>query len=350
MNRINPTFAGPLIFGGTAGRHLSTEVCKRLSLREGHLEVQKFSDGENGVKILDNVRGADCYLIQPTAPPTNDNLMELLLTIDAMRRASADRINVLIPYFGYARQDRKDQGRVALSAKAVAKMIETMGAYRVICIDLHSPQIQGFFDIPVDHLYASAVFNEFFRQQDWVNDVTVVSPDVGNVKMGRAYASKLNAPLAIIDKRRPRANESEVMNIIGKAQIAGRHCLIVDDLIDTAGTICNAAQALVDAGAKSVYACATHAVLSGPARVRLQESVIQRVIVTNTIHTQNDAVLNKLHVVDISPMLAQAIHRIHNFLSVSQLFDGPSGTNPKRPVGEGEEDICLYDGSVEEPH
>ena len=319
MPRIHPSYSGPLIFGGTAGRHLSNEVCEILNISEGRLEISHFSDGETGVKILDNVRGADCYLIQPTCAPVNENLMELLLVIDAMRRASAERINVIIPYFGYARQDRKEQGRVSLSAKLVANLITTAGATRVICLDLHSPQIQGFFDLPLDHLYAGPVMLDYIKRQSWGDDMVVVSPDVGNVKMSRNYASRLGASLAIIDKRRPKANVSEVMNIIG--DVKGRHCLLCDDLIDTAGTICNAAKALLDAGALSVSACATHPVLSGPARQRLQESVIDRVIVTNSLQQANDAHLDKLHVVSVGPLLAEAVHRIHNFLSVSALFD-----------------------------
>ncbi|HOE97938.1 MAG TPA: ribose-phosphate pyrophosphokinase, partial [Candidatus Sumerlaeota bacterium] len=267
MARIHPTYSGPLVFGGSAGKHLSREVCKRLGLHEGQLEVTRFSDGETGVKICENVRGADCYLIQPTCPPTNENLIELLLTVDAMRRASAARINVIMPYFGYARQDRKDQGRVALSAKLVANLIATAGVDRVICLDLHTAQIQGFFDIVVDHLYAGPVITKFLQRQEWARDLVVVSPDVGNVKMCRSYAQRLNASLAIIDKRRPAANVCEVMNIIG--EVKGRHCLLVDDMIDTAGSVCQAAHALREAGALSVSACATHPVLSGPARQRL---------------------------------------------------------------------------------
>ena len=318
MPRIHPSYSGPLIFGGTAGRHLTSAVCEYLKLQEGRLEISHFSDGETGVKILDNVRGADCYLIQPTCPPVNENLMELLLAVDAMRRASAERINIIVPYFGYARQDRKEQGRVALSAKLVANLMTTAGATRVICLDLHSPQIQGFFDIVVDHLYGGPVMLDYIKTQDWAENIVVVSPDVGNVKMCRGYASRLNAPLAIIDKRRPSANICEVMHIVG--DVKGRRCLLVDDLIDTAGTLCNAAGALKEAGALEVSACATHGVLSGPARERLQASAIERVVVTNSVPQENDETLNKLHVVNVAPLLAEAIHRIHNYLSVSALF------------------------------
>jgi ribose-phosphate pyrophosphokinase len=331
MKQIHPAYSGPLVFGGTAGKHLSSQVCQHLKLDEGRLEISNFSDAETGVKILDNVRGAHCYLIQPTCTPVNDNLMELLLAIDAFRRASAERINVIIPYFGYARQDRKDQGRVALSAKLVANLITEAGADRVICLDLHSAQIQGFFDIPVDHLYGGPVLCSFLQQQTWANDLVVVSPDVGNVKMSRNYATSVGASLAIIDKRRPRANVSEVMNIVG--DVKGKPCLLVDDMIDTAGTLCNAAVALMNAGALSVSACATHAVLSGPARQRLQAAPIDRVIVTNSVQQPNDEVLNKLVTVDISPLLAEAIHRIHNYLSVSALFNGAKAEpKPVTPV------------------
>jgi ribose-phosphate pyrophosphokinase len=318
MARTHPSFFGPLVFGGSAGQHLLTKVCQYLTLEPGQIEVSRFSDGETGVKIIDNVRGADCYLIQPTCTPVNENLAELLLCIDALRRASAERINVVMPYFGYARQDRKEQGRVALSAKLIANLLATAGASRVICLDLHSAQIQGFFDIPVDHLYGGPVLLDYLLKQEWAKDLVIVSPDVGNVKMSRGFARRLNASLAIIDKRRPQANVSEVMNIIG--DVKGRPCLLTDDLIDTAGTLCNAAQALMDAGATSVSAMATHAVLSGPARRRLEQSVLERVIVTNSIDQHNDEELTKLETVSIAPLLAEAVHRIHNFLSVSELF------------------------------
>jgi ribose-phosphate pyrophosphokinase len=319
MNPINPPNQSPMVFGGSAGRHLSGDVCRKLGIPEGRLQIQHFSDGETGIKILDNVRGADCYLVQGTCTPVNDNLMELLLCVDAFMRASAERVNVIVPYFGYARQDRKDQGRVALSAKLVANMITAAGADRVVCLDLHSAQIQGFFDIPVDHLYAAPVLLEYIRKQPWGNGIVVVSPDVGNVKRCRGYASRLNAPLAIIDKRRPAANVSEVMNIIG--EVSGRHCLLIDDLIDTAGTLCNASVALRDAGALSITACATHPVLSGNACARLENSPIERVIITNSIPQDGCKSLSKLEIVNVAPMIAEAIHRIHNFLSVSALFD-----------------------------
>lgn len=323
MTPFNSSSAKPLlIFGGTAGKHLSSGVCEYLNLEEGRLEISSFSDGESWVKILDNVRGADCYVIQATCPPVNQNLIELLLTIDALRRASADRINVVIPYFGYARQDRKDQGRVPVSAKLMANLVTTAGASRVICLDLHSAQMQGFFDIPVDHLLARPVLLDYMSRQPWTENLVVVSPDVGNAKMARAYAQAMGATIAIIDKRRPKPNVCEVMNIIG--DVKDKHALLVDDLIDTAGTICNAARTIMDNGALSVSACATHAVLSGPARDRLRESPIERLVVTNSIPPKQVDELEMLEVVNIAPLLAETIHRIHNFLSVSELFDSKS--------------------------
>lgn len=322
MARINPSSAKPLVFGGTAGMHLSSGVCEYLGLDEGRLEISSFSDGESWVKILDNVRGVDCYVLQATCPPVNQNLIELLLTIDALRRASAERINVVIPYFGYARQDRKDQGRVPVSAKLMANLIATAGASRVICLDLHSQQMQGFFDIPVDHLLARPVLLDHITRQPWTENLVVVSPDVGNAKMARAYASALSASIAIIDKRRPKPNVCEVMNIIG--DVKGRHALLVDDLIDTAGTICNAAKTIMDNGALSVSACTTHAVLSGNARQKLKDSPIERLIVTNSIPPRQVDELEMIEVVNIAPLLAETIHRIHNYLSVSELFDAQS--------------------------
>ncbi|MEN6624617.1 MAG: ribose-phosphate pyrophosphokinase [Candidatus Sumerlaeia bacterium] len=322
MTRMTPSSAAPLVFGGTSGMHLSSGVCEYLGLEEGRLEISSFSDGESWVKILDNVRGADCYVIQATCPPVNQNLIELLLTIDALRRASAERINVVIPYFGYARQDRKDQGRVPVSAKLMANLVATAGASRVICLDLHSAQMQGFFDIPVDHLLARPVLLDYINKQPWTENLVVVSPDVGNVKMARAYATALNAKIAIIDKRRPRPNVCEVMNIIG--DVKGQHALLVDDLIDTAGTICNAARTIMDNGALSVSACATHAVLSGPARERLKASPIERLIVTNSIPPRAVDELEMLEVVNIAPLIAETIHRIHNYLSVSEMFNSQS--------------------------
>jgi len=319
MDTPSPNSNKLIVFGGTASRHLSGEVCRLLNTQEGELEVQRFSDGETAIKILNNVRGADCCVIQSTCTPVNDNLVELLLTVDALRRASADKVNVVMPYYGYGRQDRKDQGRVALSAKLVANLIVKAGADRIICIDLHAAQIQGFFDIPVDHLLALPVMVDYLKKTDMDRNIVVVSPDVGNVKRARNYAARLDSPLAIIDKRRPEPNVSEVMNIIG--DIEGKRCFMFDDMIDTAGTLCNGAQALMDRGAESVLACASHAVLSGPAKDRIAASVLEEVIVTDSILQTDDGDTSKLKVVSIAPLLAEAIHRIHCHLSVSALFD-----------------------------
>lgn len=308
-----------VVFGGSASRHLSREVCRILDIEEGTLEVSRFADGETAVKINNNVRGAETCIIQSTCTPVNDNMIELCLTIDALKRASADQINVIIPYFGYARQDRKDQGRVALSAKVMANLLEVSGATRVITIDLHAPQIQGFFDVPVDHLLALPVFVDYLKANDLDKDLVVVSPDVGNVKRARNYAARLEAPLAIIDKRRPQANISEVMNIIG--DVEDKRCFMFDDMIDTAGTICNGAKALMERGAKEVYACGSHALLSGPAIQRLRDSPIKEVIVSDSIPHKDIEPLDKLKTVSIAPLIAEAVRRIHCHLSVSALFD-----------------------------
>jgi ribose-phosphate pyrophosphokinase len=291
------------------------------------LETRHFSDGETFVKIIDNVRGRDVYIIQSTNNPSNDNLMELLLTLDAVRRASADRITAVIPYFGYARQDRKEQGRVALSAKLVANLITTAGAQRVLAVDLHAGQLQGFFDIPVDHLQAGPILVREMRARH-LEDCCVVSPDVGNVKLGRDYADSLGLPLAIIDKRRPRPNESTVMAIIGVDNLKGRDVLIFDDMIDTAGTICNAAHALRAEGARDIYALATHGVFSGPALERLDQSPIKEVIVTNTVNHRRENLPAKVTVLDVAILLAKAIDRIHRNSSVSALFREELGAEP----------------------
>jgi ribose-phosphate pyrophosphokinase len=288
-----------------------------MKIPVGRSESRTFSDGETWVKIDECVRGTRCFVVQSTCSPVNDSLIELLQFIDALRRASAASITAVIPYFGYARQDRKDQGRVALSAKLVANLITTAGANRVLTIDLHAGQIQGFFDIPVDHLYASSVVVEHIQRLN-LPDLVVVSPDVGNVKRARAYATALDAPLVIIDKRRPRANVSEVMNIIGNVE--GCNAFLVDDMIDTAGTICNGAAALKQRGAKAVYAACTHAVLSGPARERLAQAELEKLLITDTIPQANDESLNKLDVVSVAPMLGEAIWRIQSNESVSALF------------------------------
>src|SRR5919112_950949 len=259
------------IFCGNANPALTADVCECLGMQPGLISARTFSDGELQVQILENVRGVDAFCIQPTCNPVERNLFELLLMIDAMKRASAGRITAVLPYYGYARQDRKDKPRVPISAKLVASLLERAGADRVLSLDLHAAQIQGFFDIPVDHLFASPVMVEHFRAQELEN-MTIVSPDAGGVERARAFAKRLNSPLAIIDKRRADANVAEVMNIIG--DVRGRNCIVVDDLIDTAGTLVKGAEALINAGAASVSACATHAVLSGPAVQRIEESKI----------------------------------------------------------------------------
>ncbi len=318
----------PYVFAGSSSRQLTADICRYMQIPVGRSESRTFSDGETWVKIDECVRGTRCFVVQSTCSPVNDSLIELLQFIDALRRASAASITAVIPYFGYARQDRKDQGRVALSAKLVANLIATAGANRVLTIDLHAGQIQGFFDIPVDHLYASVVVVDRIRQLN-LPDLVVVSPDVGNVKRARAYATALEAPLVIIDKRRPRANVSEVMNIIGNVE--GCNAFLVDDMIDTAGTICNGATALKQRGAKAVYAACTHAVLSGPARERLAQADLEKLLITDTIPQVNDASLDKLDVVSVAPMLGEAIWRIQSNESVSALFglyaDGKTAPN-----------------------
>jgi ribose-phosphate pyrophosphokinase len=305
----------PVIFSGSASKHLSGAICSQLGLTEGKIDIRHFSDGEVRVKVNENVRGADCFVVQSTCMPVNEHLMEMFLILDALKRASAREVNAIIPYFGYARQDRKDEGRVALSARLVANLITAAGADRVITVDLHSAQIQGFFDVPVDHLYAAPILVDYITKRGF-GDYVVVSPDVGNVKRARSYASRLNAPLAIIDKRRPEPNIAEVMNIIGNVE--GKDIFIFDDMIDTAGTLCGAAQALRDRGAGDIYACCTHPVLSGPAKERLQNSCIKEIIVTDTI--PHDRAFEKLTVVSIAPLIAETIRRVHTNESVSALF------------------------------
>jgi ribose-phosphate pyrophosphokinase len=306
------------IFSGNANRPLAEEICVHLNKWMGEAMVKVFSDGEIYVQINENVRGADVFVIQPTCTPTDRHLMELLLMIDALKRASAQRITAVLPYYGYARQDRKDKPRVPISARLVAAILETAGANRVLTLDLHAPQIQGFFDIPVDHLFSMPVMIEYFRSLN-VPDLTVVSPDAGGVERARGFAKRLNAPLAIIDKRREEANVAEVMNVVGSVQ--GRHCLIVDDLIDTAGTLVKGAEALLEKGAKSVSACATHAVLSGPALARIEESELKEVVFTNSIPLSEAAKqCHRIKSLSIANLMADAIRSIHEETSVSTLF------------------------------
>jgi len=306
------------IFSGTANDALARSICEFLGLPLGEACIDKFSDGETYVQIAENVRGADVFMVQPTCDPVNEHLMQLLLLIDALKRASARRITVVIPYFGYARQDRKDKPRVPISSKLVADLLTTAGADRALVVDLHAPQIQGFFNIPVDHLFASPVLVDYFRKQQFP-DLTVVSPDAGGVERARFFAKKMDSALAIVDKRRVQIDETEVMHVIG--DVKARTCLILDDIIDTAGTLVKTCQALLDAGARQVYACATHAVLSGRAIERIAQSELVQVVVTDTIPltapARNE---NKIVVRSIAGLIGRAIQSIHEETSVSKLF------------------------------
>jgi len=306
------------IFSGSANPALAAEICGCLDLNLGVAQVKSFADGESNIQIQENVRGADVFVVQPTCTPVNHHIMELLFMIHALKLSSAERITAVLPYYGYARQDRKDKPRVPISAKLVASLIEASGADRVLTLDLHAAQIQGFFDIPVDHLFGTPVMIDYFKPLE-IPRLTVVSPDAGGVERARAFAKRLNAPLAIIDKRREEANVAEVMNVIGK--VKDRNCLMVDDLIDTAGTLVKGAKALLDHGASSVSACSTHAVLSGPAVERIERSHLKEVIVTNSIPLSKKASqCNKIRVLSIAPLLARAVESIHEETSVSILF------------------------------
>ena len=306
------------LFSGNSNPALAQSVADYLDTPLGKAEVGTFSDGEVNVEIGENVRGMDCFVIQSTSSPANSHLMELLIMIDALRRSSAKRITAVIPYYGYARQDRKVRPRVPISAKLVADLIGTPGTDRVLCIDLHAGQIQGFFNIPVDNIFSTPVLLDEIQRR-YPNPLTIISPDAGGVERSRAYAKRLDASLAIIDKRRESANVSKVMNIVG--DVKGRICVIVDDMVDTAGTLAESARALDREGAEAVYAVITHAVLSGPAIKRIVESPLKKLIVTDTIPLRPDASeCSKLEVVSIAPLLAEAIRRINNEESVSSLF------------------------------
>jgi ribose-phosphate pyrophosphokinase len=306
------------IFSGNANPALAEEICRYLGLDLGVAQVKAFADGESNIQIQENVRGADVFVVQPTCTPVDHHIMELLFMIHALKLSSAERITAVLPYYGYARQDRKDKPRVPISAKLVASLIEASGADRVLTLDLHAAQIQGFFDIPVDHLFGTPVMIDYFKPLE-IPRLTVVSPDAGGVERARAFAKRLNAPLAIIDKRREEANVAEVMNVIGK--VKDRNCLVVDDLIDTAGTLVKGAKALLDHGAASVSACATHAVLSGPAVERIERSALKEVIVTNSIPLSKKArQCSKIRVLSIAHLLARAVESIHEETSVSILF------------------------------
>ena len=306
------------IFSGSANPELAEELCQCLGLPLGKVSLRQFADGEAYIQILENVRGADVFVVQPTCTPVDRHLMQLLFMIDALKRSSAERVTAVLPYYGYARQDRKDKPRVPISAKLVASLIERAGADRVLALDLHAAQIQGFFDIPVDHLFSAPVMIDYFKPQG-TQHLTVVSPDAGGVERARAFAKRLNAPLAIIDKRREDVNVAEVMHIIGR--VRGRNCLIVDDLIDTGGTLVKATEALLDKGALSVSACATHAVLSGPALERIESSQLKEVVFTNSIPLSAEALkANKVRSLSVGKLLATAVQSIHEETSISVLF------------------------------
>ena len=312
------------IFCGNSNREFAQTVCNELWLPMGKCTVKTFADGEASVSLEETVRGADVFLIQSTCKPVNDNLMELLVMIDACRRASAGRVTAVIPYFGYARQDRKAKSRDPISAKLVANMITAAGAQRVLTMDLHAAQIQGFFDLPLDHLLGAPSFVDYYTKkfpedQFDHNDFVVVSPDVGSVARARNFAAKVHMGLAIVDKRRQKANECEVMNVIG--DVAGKTCILYDDMVDTAGSLCNAAKALVEVGgAKEVYACATHGVLSGPAYDRIENSVIKEMVFLNTIPEVANTPSHKIKFLDVAPIFARAIEHIHGGTSIADLF------------------------------
>ncbi len=309
------------IFTGSSNPALAEAICREIGIKMGEADVKKFADGEVAVSLYESVRGSDVFIINSTCKPVNDSLVELLVMIDAARRASAGRINAVIPYFGYARQDRKAKARDPISAKLVANMLVAAGADRVLTMDLHASQIQGFFDIPVDHLVGNPIFVDYYAKKFGAKckDMVVVSPDVGSVARARAFAQKLNMNLAIVDKRRQQANQSEVMNVIG--DVAGKDCILFDDMVDTAGSLCNAAKAIVEVGgAKSVYACASHGVLSGPALERLSNSVIEEIAFLDTIPAVDADACPKIKYLSVAPMFAEAIERIYQEISVSKLF------------------------------
>ncbi|MBI5020893.1 MAG: ribose-phosphate pyrophosphokinase [Ignavibacteriales bacterium] len=310
------------LFSGRSNPNFAEKVSDVIGIPLGKVEIQNFSDGEIWVKYNENIRGTNVFIVQSTNPPA-ENLIELLVLIDAAKRASARRITAVIPYFGYARQDRKDQPRVSITAKLIANLVTTAGADRVITMDLHAPQIQGFFDIPVDHLYSSAVYTSFFAKNN-IPDLTVVSPDVGGIKMARAFARRLNAELVLIDKRRPKPNEVEVMNVIGN--VNNRNILIVDDLIDTAGTFCNAVKALRNAGAKKIYGACTHPLFSGGAIERIKASDVEMIYVTDSIPLHNAASkFDKIEILSVTDLFGEAIKRGFSNQSISSLFDVDKG-------------------------
>ena len=309
------------VFTGNSHPELANEIAKILGVPMGASKVSTFSDGEISVDINETVRGADVFIVQSTCSPVNNNLMELLIMIDAFKRASAGRINAVIPYYGYARQDRKAKSRDPITAKLVADILTAAGADRVLTMDLHASQIQGYFNIPVDHLMGAPILSKHFVEKGLADqdDVVVVSPDLGSVTRARKFADRLHAPIAIIDKRRPKANVSEIMNIIG--EVEGKRCILIDDMIDTAGTIANAANALKDLGATAVYACCTHGVLSGPAFERINNSAIEELVMLNTINLPENVETDKITSLSVAPIFAEAIKRIYDDEPISKLFE-----------------------------
>ncbi|MCB6992148.1 ribose-phosphate pyrophosphokinase [bacterium 210820-DFI.6.37] len=314
----NGAFSDYKVFTGNSHLELAEEISAIMGKPLGKATVTKFSDGEISVNLWETVRGIDTYIVQSTCDPVNDNLMEVLIMIDAMKRASAGRINAVIPYYGYARQDRKAKARDPITAKLVANLLMAAGADRVVTMDLHAAQIQGYFDIPVDHLVGLPILTKYFKEKG-IEDLVIVSPDHGSVPRARSMAEPLNAPIAIVDKRRPEPNKSEIMNIIG--DIKGKNCILVDDMIDTAGTITNAANALKDLGAKSVRACATHGVLSGPAKQRLEDSAIEELVMLNTVPIPQERRMSRMKMLSVAPLFAEAMTRIFTNGSISRLFD-----------------------------
>lgn len=307
------------VFSLNSNRPLAEEIAKVIGIELGKCSVTRFSDGEIQINIEESIRGCDVFVIQSTSAPVNENIMELLIMIDALKRASAKTINIVMPYYGYARQDRKARSREPITAKLVANLLETAGATRIITLDLHAPQIQGFFDIPTDQLLGVTILSDYFKNKKLIGDIVVVSPDHGGVTRARKMAERLKTPIAIIDKRRPRPNVAEVMNIVGN--IEGKVAILIDDIIDTAGTITLAANALMENGAAEVYACCTHPVLSGPAIERIQNSAIKELVITNTIQLPEEKKIDKIVNLSVAPLLGEAIIRVHEEQSVSTLFD-----------------------------
>jgi len=308
------------IFSLNSNESLARELAEEVGLPLGKISVNRFSDGEVQINIEESIRGCDVFIIQSTSSPVNENLMELLIMVDAVKRASARTVNVVLPYYGYARQDRKARAREPITAKLVANLLETAGATRAIVLDLHAPQIQGFFDILIDHLIAVPILSDYFLEKNIdPSEIVIVSPDHGGVTRARKMADRLKAPIAIIDKRRPRPNVAEVMNIVGNVE--GKICILIDDIIDTAGTITIAANALVESGAKEVYACCTHPVLSGPAIDRIDNSCIKELVITNSIELSEEKTSPKIKTLSVAPLLAEAIIRVFEEKSVSTLFD-----------------------------